>query len=146
MGKPNNIDCPPAPLVRRLAAMLYDAFLIIALMMAVSIPPVLLNGGPIRDGSMAGEIKNFIFLLYLCGWIFLFYGWFWTHGGQTLGMSAWKIRVVSETGGAITWKQTLIRLLCACLGLANLACVFNRKGLGWHEQLSKTKTILIKPL
>lgn len=133
----------PAPLFRRLAAMVYDAFLIAALLMAVAAPPVLLNGGPMRDGSPTGEIKNALFLLYLSGWVFLFYGWFWTHGGQTLGMSVWKIRIVGQHGGAVSWRQASIRLLSACLGLANLACSFNRQRLGWHEKLSGTKTVRV---
>lgn len=137
-NKPREV---PAPLFRRLAAMLYDAFLIAALLMAAAIPPVLLNGGPIRDGSPLGEIQNALFLAYLSGWVFLFYGWFWTHGGQTLGMSAWKIRVIGENDRTVTWRQAFIRLLSACLGLANLVSPFNPQRLGWHEKLSRTKTV-----
>lgn len=139
--KPNNPGQTPASLTRRLAAMLYDAFLIAALLMAVAVPPVLLNGGPMRDGSTLGDIKNALFFIYLSGWVFLFYGWFWTHGGQTLGMSAWKIRVIAENGRPVTWRQAFIRLISACLGLANLASLFNRRRQGWHETLSGTKTV-----
>jgi uncharacterized RDD family membrane protein YckC len=133
----------PAPLIRRLAAILYDAFLIAALLIAVATPPVLLNGGPIRDGSTAGEIKNIFFLVYLSCWVFLFYGWFWTHGGQTLGMNAWKIRIIGQNGAPITWQQAFIRLLSACLGLANLSSPFNQQRQGWHERLSRTKTVRV---
>lgn len=123
--------------------MLYDAFLIAALLMVVATPPVLLNGGPIRDGSTLGEVKNALLLVYLSGWVFLFYGWFWTHGGQTLGMSAWKIRVIGKNGHAITWRQAFIRLISACLGVANVSSLFNSQRLGWHEKLSGTKTVRV---
>lgn len=140
---PNSPDDFPASLIRRLGAILYDTLLIAALLIAVAVPPVLLNGGPMRDGSALGDIKNTLFFLYLVSWVFLFYGWFWTHGGQTLGMSAWKIRVIGENGRPVTWKQALIRWVSACLGLANLSGLFNRRRLGWHETLSGTKTVRV---
>lgn len=140
---PTNPGDIPASLARRLAAMVYDAFLIAALLMAVAVPPVLLNGGPMRDGSGLGDIKNALFFIYLSGWVFLFYGWFWTHGGQTLGMSAWKIRVIAENGRPVTWRQAFVRLISACLGLANLAGLFNCRLQGWHEKLSGTKTVRV---
>lgn len=145
MNTPNKASAIPAPLPRRLAAIVYDGFLIAALLMVTSLPAVLLNDGPIRDGSTFGDIKNALFLVYLSGWVLLFYGWFWTHGGQTLGMTAWKIRITGENGGAVTWRQTFIRLTCACLGFANLGSLFNHQRRGWHEKLSKTKTVLMIP-
>ena len=133
----------PAGLFRRFAAMVYDGFLIAALLMLVSTPPVMINGGPFLDGTAAGSIKNFVFFIYLVAWVTAFYGWFWTHGGQTLGMSAWKIRVISDNTGKLTWKQVIIRCLSAVLGLGNLSSPFNNERKGWHEYLSHTKTVHI---
>lgn len=137
----NNPLSQPASLRRRFAAILYDAFLIVALLMLVATPAVLLNGGVLHDGTPAGEIKNGLFLIYLLCWTVAFYTWFWTHGGQTLGMNAWKIRITGNNGRAITWKQAVIRCLSACLGLANLSCLISQDKRGWHEQLSGTRTI-----
>lgn len=47
-----------------------------------------------------------------------FFGWFWTHGGQTLGMRAWKIRAVGIAGQPLNWRQALIRSFVAMLGAA----------------------------
>jgi uncharacterized RDD family membrane protein YckC len=42
---------------------------------------------------------------------YLFFGWFWTHGGQTLGMRAWHMRLVTSEGKLISWKQGFFRFI-----------------------------------
>lgn len=139
----SSVTLPPAGLLRRFAAMVYDAFLIFAMLMLVAAPLVVWNGGPMRDGSVWGEIKNMAFFIYLFGWVCLFYGWCWTRGGQTLGMSAWKIRVTGTQGQPVSWRQAMIRCLSAGLGLINLTALFYRDRRGWHERLSDTRTVRI---
>ena len=138
------IQYRPASLWRRFAAMIYDWFLVAALLIVVSIPPVMLNGGAFIDGSPVGNIKNALFFVYLVFWVTAFYSWFWTHGGQTLGMTAWKIRVIGANNNKVSWRQAAIRCLCAILGLGNLSAPFNKERRGWHEHLSGTKTIHIE--
>jgi len=48
---------------------------------------------------------------------YLFFAWFWTHSGQTLGMQAWKLRVQNADGSAISYKQSLIRFVTAPFSL-----------------------------
>jgi uncharacterized RDD family membrane protein YckC len=126
---------------RRLAALIYDSLLLSAILFIASFPPVLINGGPMRDGTPLAGVKNAFYFLYLLALIFLFYGWFWTRRGQTLGMAAWRIRVLSRDGSLPDWKQVLIRLSTALFGLANLWVWFDPNRLGWHEYLSGTRTI-----
>lgn len=121
--------------------MLYDSLLLAAVLLLGSVPPVLLNGGPMRDGTPLGDVKNAVYFAYLLALIFLFYGWFWTRTGQTLGMAAWHIRIVGRDGSLPDWKQVLIRLTTAMMGFANLWAWFNPQRLGWHEYLSCTRTI-----
>lgn len=129
-----------AGLLRRLAALFYDSLLIIALLFVATIPPTLINGGAIHTDETFKSLALAIYLLII--W-FLFYGWFWTHGGQTLGMSAWHIKVITVDGGTLSWRGAGIRWSTALLGLANLSSFFNKQGRGWHEQLSNSRTILI---
>ncbi|MCB1816220.1 MAG: RDD family protein, partial [Candidatus Competibacteraceae bacterium] len=75
----------PAALLRRLAAMLYDGLLLFGVIFTGTV--VLLpftNGHAIAPGNPAYQAS-------LLGLIGLFYGWCWTHGGQSLGMKAWHI-------------------------------------------------------
>ncbi len=134
-------DVLPAGVGRRMGAMIYDSLLLTAILLLGSVPPVLLNGGPLRDDTPFAEVKNAIYLVYLLLLVFLFYGWFWTRHGQTLGMATWKIRVLSKDDTLPDWQQTLIRLSTALLGLGNLWAWFDANHLGWHEYLSRTKTI-----
>jgi uncharacterized RDD family membrane protein YckC len=61
--------------------------------------------------------------LYLRGpmeaWLFLvlavYFTWFWAHGGQTLAMKTWRIRVERADGGPLRLWQALLRYLLAWL-------------------------------
>ncbi len=135
----------PAGLLRRIGAMVYDTLLLTAILMLAAIPPVMLNGGALRDGTSLETVKNLLFLLYLLAVAFTFYAWHWTHGGQTLGMTTWKIRVTSLEGKPLDLKQSFIRFCTALLGAANLWSPFDPQRQGWHERLSKTQTVVYLP-
>ena len=92
-------------LFKRLLAALYDSFLILAaLFIAIALTL------PFTKGEVAAE-NNIFMSLYLLIVIYIFYGWFWTHGGQTLGMRVWKQKLTQLDGSAVNWQQTFIRLL-----------------------------------
>jgi uncharacterized RDD family membrane protein YckC len=136
-----NNGTAPASLKRRLAALVYDSFLLTAVLFIAALPPTFINGEAIvADGS----IKHLAFILYLLLIWFVFYGWFWTHGGQTLGMSAWRIRVITRDGQSISWRNALIRWLTAVLGIANFSILLIPGRCGWHEKLSGTRTVRLK--
>jgi uncharacterized RDD family membrane protein YckC len=132
-----------AGVFRRLAALLYDSLLLAGILLVASFPPVLLNGGPLVDGSSYGQLKNTVYFLYLLAIIFPFYGWCWTRSGQTLGMAAWKIRALTLAGTPLNWRQALLRCSTSILGIANLWVWLDPQKRGWHERLSGTLTILV---
>jgi len=92
-------------ILKRLLAAFYDAFLLLATLFFATALTM-----PFTKGEIAAS-NNIYMSFYLLVVIYIFYGWFWTHGGQTLGMRVWKQRLVRIDGAAITWRQTLIRLL-----------------------------------
>lgn len=102
---------PPVGLFRRLGAILYDTLLLAGVLFIATALIMPLTGG---RAVPAGQP---LFSLYLYSLCFFFFGWFWTHGGQTLGMRAWKIRLQRYDGATITWWQALIRFLLAGLWL-----------------------------
>ena len=72
----------PATLFRRLAALFYDSLLLLAVwFIATALLLPFTSGEAIRP-------HNPLLSSYLLFISFFFYGWFWIHGGQTLGMSA----------------------------------------------------------
>ncbi len=82
--------------------------------------------------------------LYLLIATFLFFGGIWTHGGQTIGMRAWRIRVVRRDGERLRWRDAAVRFLGAivswgALGLGFLWSLFDRDQLTWHDRWSDTE-------
>jgi uncharacterized RDD family membrane protein YckC len=99
------LQCPPAGLFKQLVAMLYDSFLIAALLFIATAILLPFNHGEAITGPM--------YNLYLVCIIFIFYGFFWKKAGQTLGMKAWKIRVIDEYGYNPAWSIGFLRLFIA---------------------------------
>ena len=78
----------------------------------------------------------------------MFFTWFWVHGGQTVGMRAWRLRVVSFDGERIGWRTAAIRFLlaivsAAMLGLGYLWVLIDPERLAWHDRLSKSRVVLL---
>ena len=132
-------ETPPPGLLRRLGAMFYDSLLLFAILFMLSYPYVWLTGG--KNPGMIVKTAYQIYLLAIC---FFFFAGFWTHGGQTLGMRTWGIRVVRHDGAPVTWTDALKRFAFAwvsllCLGLGFLWVLYDRDKLTWHDWLSGTR-------
>ncbi len=81
---------------------------------------------------------------------FIFYGWFWTHGGQTLGMRVWHLYLTDPNGKFIDWKSSAKRYLMGLLtllpfGIGLLWILFNNKRKALHDVLSDTQIVFHKP-
>lgn len=129
-------------LLRRFGAILYDSLLLIATWFILTIFILPLTGG---EAIAAG---NMLYRLYLLLIALVFFGGFWTHGGQTLGMHAWRIKVQQPNGHTITWSQALLRFGFALISWLSLGAGFwwvliDREGKAWHDRLSMTELILI---
>jgi len=123
--------------LRRLTVILYDLLLLLAVLFVATALLLPLNAGK------AFTAQQFFFPLYLLLVSFLFYAWFWTHGGQTLGLRAWKIRVLTLDRKPISWKQALLRFMAAIVswgfcGLGFLWILIDKNQRSWHDHLSKT--------
>ncbi len=134
-------DLAPCPLPRRLAAALYDTVLLLGVELFAFVPYTLLRRGA-GDGSF-----DPLALLWLLIVAFLFFGWFWTHGGQTLGMRTWRIRVQNPDGSAVSWAQALRRYLAAlvswaALGLGWWWSLWDKEKMTWHDRWSDS--VLVK--
>jgi uncharacterized RDD family membrane protein YckC len=143
MTAPSADISPPAGLLRRLAAILYDALLLVAVLFIATALVLPLTGG---EAVPRGNPYYAAYLLSVC---FLFFAWFWTHGGQTLGMRAWKIRVQQTDGDGITWLQALVRFSVAtiswlALGMGFFWMLIDRDKMTWHDRFSDTVLVLIK--
>jgi len=135
------LNCTPCGLVRRALAMLYDALVIIAILMVAAAVVLPLGGGQ-------HALRDPLYTLYLlCVW-FVYLGYCWTHGGQTLGMRAWHLYLITETHGPITWRASLVRFVvslvsAAAAGLGFIWCLWEKQGRTWHDQASATRVCRI---
>ncbi len=137
---PENL--PHAGLLRRLAAILYDGLLLLAVLFIAGALALSFTGG---EAVKAG---NPLFTTYLFFVSFFFFAWFWTHGGQTLGMRAWRLRVQQRNGDPITLWQALLRFLVAIpswllLGLGFLWSLLDKEKMTWHDRYSMTVMVVL---
>ncbi len=132
-------------LVKRLLAALYDWLLVIGLMMVVSIPAVALLGDAIEAG-------NPFYRLSMLGVAAAFFVGFWSHGGQTLGMRVWRLRLVTDhgsgTAAAVSPARAAGRFAAACLsvlpaGLGFWWALVDSQCLCWHDRLSGTYLVQV---
>ena len=133
-------------LLRRLAALFYDAWLIAALWLIGATVDAFIRSAL---GGTPGEGQHWALQLYLLLAPMVFYCWFWTHGGQTLGMRAWRIRLVDEHGEAVDLRHAMLRCMWASLsllplGLGLLWVLFDRDHAAWHDRLSHTWLVLTR--
>lgn len=132
-------------LLRRLAAIFYDSLLVAAILVVASIPPFVLNGSqPITDPWAKAAFQGYLLLV-----VFVYFAWHWRRGGQTLGMRAWRLRLLRADGRAATWGDCLKRFLAAWLALvpAGLGLVWlllDTERLAWHDRLSGTRLVLTR--
>ena len=136
------IEHRPAGLFRRLAAAVYDALLVTALCMLTTLCAIAFRGGqPISPG-------NLIYQLSLVATTAVFFVGFWVHGGQTLGMRAWRLRVEQQSGKALNWKIGLVRFAAGILsiipaGLGLLWLIVDPQRLTWHDRIAKTRVVVV---
>jgi uncharacterized RDD family membrane protein YckC len=108
-----------------------------------NVTPVARAGLARRCGSIAYEALLLTAVLFICTWVFLFFAqvldsawvrpllqlWLvaitgvyfiycWSHGGQTLPMKTWRIRLVQTDGGPVSVAIAARRYLFSLISLA----------------------------
>lgn len=125
----------------RLLALLYDLFPALGLWFAVGALAVLLNGGePVYGDTLAGWLEMLALWLVTGAYATIS----WRRGGQTLGMRAWRVRVVTAAGNPPSWRSLLVRYAVGTLSLLAAGLGFwwawiDRDRLTWHDRASGTR-------
>ena len=148
MTKPTNTEPRYAGLFRRLFAIFYDSFLLLAILFIISAIATVLNNGKAVEPS---DPFYPVFVILIFSLSYLYFAWFWIHGGQSLGMKTWRIQLQSydpenNGDGQIDWKTAAIRFFSAIFswgvfGLGFLWAFFDKKNRCWHDLISKTVLI-----
>ncbi len=133
-------DVTNAGPIVRLAALMYDALLVIGLWFVLGIIFVAIN-----DGEHVSQHNPFLpSLMFIV--LFWFNTHFWRRGGQTLGMRAWRLRLINDNKGPLTLMQCLLRFMVSIasfmlFGLGYVWIWFDKDGLSWHDRYSNTRVI-----
>lgn len=140
-----------AGLFRRLAALVYDilpvsAVALLVTGLALALARALQLSGMIsvhNDVELTAMLSNSIaFQVLLWFSILYFYTWFWTHGGQTIGMRVWRLRVQNTDASPISMTQACIRLATAAFGLGNLAVPFDPQKRAFQDIWAKCEVVV----
>lgn len=138
--------------MRRLAALLYDGFLVAAIWMLIGFVLQLLVGpgtNTLVDGTVQTDpVMDAITFVLMVASATGFYLWFWCKSGQTLGMVSWRLKLLSTDNQLIDTKTGLLRFLLAwpsffVAGIGYLWLYLDNEGDALHDKLSASKVVVV---
>jgi uncharacterized RDD family membrane protein YckC len=129
-----------ASFFRRLAAMIYDVLVAVAVGMCAAmvmlITMLLLIENNILGNQGYEHFSDLIqhsysyqltLQIWVALWVVGFFLWFWRNGGQTIGMRAWRLRLFSTSDKPFGYKRALLRLIFSFGGLGTLLVLLDFK-------------------
>jgi len=137
----------PAGLARRLGAWLYDALLLLAIVLIATALFLPLNGGEAFTADQ-DPVLEFAYRCTVFAIVVVYCGYCWTRSGQTIGMLAWRISVEREDGGRLTWRDSLLRVAGAtvsllAVGLGYVWLLFDPQRRTWHDRWTRTRVVVL---
>lgn len=140
-------------LLRRLAAMVYDSLLLMAVSILYGAVTtginILIKGAPEVGERVSWGIWGWVVSI---GWVLtmgFFFCYFWHKSGQTLGMKTWRMKIVNDADlQSPEYKKCVIRCLCAPFSLLLCGAGYwlmyaNPQRQTMHDKISKTRTLLL---
>jgi uncharacterized RDD family membrane protein YckC len=125
---------------RRLACMLYEGLVVFAvLLIGFWLPQALLSGIGLAFSPRLLWLHVLLLLLF-------YFVWFWLHGGQTLPMKTWKMRVVNPDGSSLRPLQAVLRYLAAwpsilLFGIGILWALVDRDRQFLHDRIAGSRIV-----
>jgi len=127
-------------IARRLASMLYESLVVFAVVLiGFLLPQILLSAYGLGT-------SNRLQWLHVLALLMLYFVWFWLHGGQTLPMKTWKLRLASADGKALRPLQAILRYLAAWpsilfCGIGVFWAVFDKDRQFLHDRIAGTRIV-----
>ena len=126
----------PVSIWRRIASIIYDALLVLAILIVMSIPFFSFN---VEENNLL-KITMQVYFYFIIQYFFV---WFWVNNGGTLGMKTWKIKISCDNDERISYKKAIIRFNIAIIsilffGLGFLISLFRKDKKCLHDIISKT--------
>ena len=154
-------------LARRLAAFTYEGVLLFGVLM---IAGYLYSSLTQQRHALRGQsgLQAFLFVI-----LAIYFVWFWSHGGQTVAMRAWHVRLLTHDGQPVSQGRAALRYLASWIwfipawatagltGLHSTAQIFALMAIGvvayallarlhpqrqfWHDALCGTRLVTWRP-
>jgi uncharacterized RDD family membrane protein YckC len=129
-----------APLTRRLLALVYEALLLAAILWCAGLVYTAI------EARLIGVHARLPFQIYLVLVTGAYFVWQWTHGGQTLPMKTWRLRIVAKDEAPLDVTRACARYALALAGFcaAGLGFVWalvDRDRLFLHDRLAGTRIV-----
>jgi len=143
-GVSTSIEGVSAGFGRRFAALIYDGFLLAALLMTYTGAILIFTRRAVLPETYGAWA--YLYRAGLIGVIAAYYVLNWIRSGQTLGMRAWRLRAVSDAGSPLNTTAALLRFLCGFLAwppaaLGVLWLYLDPDHLAIHDRLSRTRVV-----
>lgn len=125
---------------RRLGCLLYEGLVVFAvLLIGFWLPQALLSGVGMAFSPRLLWLHVLLLLLF-------YFVWFWLHGGQTLPMKTWKMRVVNLDGRPLRPLQAVLRYLAAwpsilLFGIGILWALVDRDRQFLHDRIAGSRIV-----
>lgn len=138
----------PAPLWRRIAALVYDVFPLIGLWMITAFV-YLFAAGRHYDPAHPEWGTRLGLQLALLAVTLAYFSISWVRIGQTIGMRAWKLKLLRADGGKVGVWPALARFFFALLSLAIVGIgfwwtLFDAQKRTLHDRICKTMMVRLR--
>ncbi|MCY4128939.1 MAG: RDD family protein [Gammaproteobacteria bacterium] len=125
----------PAGFLVRIMAMIYDALVVLGIWVFTIVILVTVSG----DAVVGAWVQSLLFVE-----LFAFFAYFWIRRGQTIGMLAWRLRIVSAE--PMTLRKVLMRFVGAllgsvCLFVGYLWILIDTERRSWSDLLSDSQVV-----
>ncbi|GAA0858660.1 RDD family protein [Aliiglaciecola litoralis] len=148
---------PRASFFRRLAAMIYDILVAVAVGMCAGLIFLVVTLISFQNGWIDQQgyahfmdffqqslLFNTLAQAWVGLWIVGFFLWFWKNGGQTIGMRAWRLRLFSTTDQPMSYGRALLRIVCSLGGLGTLLVLFDFKNKqALQDRIANTEMLVL---
>ena len=126
--------------LRRLAAMTYDSTLLFAVLFFATIVAMIF----FQPAEL--QASRVVYPMYLLLVIYLYFVWQWIYGRQTLGMKAWRVKLIRDDATVLNWQSASLRFVLALVSLIPLGfglfwSVFDPDRATFYDRYSKTRLI-----
>lgn len=156
-NKETTTPFPRAGFIRRLAAMIYDVLVAVAVGMCAGLVFMVICMISFQQGWVNPQgnehfmdffQSSFLFTtlsqLWVALWVSGFFLWFWKNGGQTIGMRAWRLRLFSTSDKPMGYARATLRLVFSLLGVGTILVLFDPKNkLSLQDRIAKTEVLIL---